>query len=229
MVLTSDYKSCQMDKWIQSMITWWIMVKSQIQIMARRWVFKPQGADTWLRQANGERLWQLWEASDEAVSPCPAASCCYSHGEFACGGQCSPSCEFHNHFRYKCHSVCFGIFFPYWSCSELRWIPNCMPLLWYNSLSYFLNAALDVISYTASNDPKRAVVPLWNCHGTQDPSEAFCFDSLMVYAPGGKTPVAGAAWQSNEDQMVLDCFGNEGNGKLVKLSKPFTSQRITCT
>ena len=51
----------------------------------------------------------------------------------------------------------------------------------------------------------------------------------MVYAPGGKTPVAGAAWQSNEDQMVLDCFGNEGNGKLVKLSKPFTSQRITCT
>ena len=41
----------------------------QIQIIARRWVFKPQGADTWLRQANGERLWQLWEASDEAVSP----------------------------------------------------------------------------------------------------------------------------------------------------------------
>lgn len=69
MVLTSDYKSCQMDKWIQSMKTWWIMVKSQIQIMARRWVFKAQGADTWLRQANGERLWQLWEASDEAVSP----------------------------------------------------------------------------------------------------------------------------------------------------------------
>jgi len=49
----------------------------------------------------------------------------------------------------------------------------------------------------------------------------------MVYAPGGKTPVAGAAWQSNKDQMVLDCFGDEG--KLVKLSKPFTSQRITCT
>ena len=62
-------------------------------------------------------------------------------------------------------------------------------------------------------------MPLRNGHGTQDPSEAFCFDSLMVYAPGGKTPVAGASWQSNKDQMVLDCFGNEG--KLVKLSKPF--------
>jgi hypothetical protein len=25
-------------------------------------------------------------------------------------------------------------------------------------------------------------------------SEAFGFDSLVVYAPGGKTPMAGAAW-----------------------------------
>ena len=29
---------------------------------------------------------------------------------------------------------------------------------------------------------------------TKEPSEAFGFDSLVVYAPGGKTPVAGAPW-----------------------------------
>ena len=67
-----------------------------------------------------------------------------------------------------------------------------------NLLSYVFNAALHFIAYTASNDPKRPVVPLQNCHGTQEPSEAFRFNSLMVYAPGGKTPVAGASWQSNE-------------------------------
>lgn len=77
-------------------------------------------------QANGERLWQLWEASDEANAAPPVGA---------------------------------------------------------------------TISFVAS-----------------EPSEAFGFDSLVVYAPGGKTPVAGVTLSCATGQGVL-ITGNSGIGK----------------